>query len=266
MNIPILLYHSVSDQANNLYKPWAISPQVFESHIAYLYNQGFQALTVDEAAHAICAKGAGIPERPVVITFDDGMADFLVNALPILRKYHFSATLFITTGYVGGTSSWLARKDEQLLPMLSWDEIASLDGICLGAHSHTHPQLDIIPLSQARAEISFSKKLMEQQLGFPINTFAFPHGYHTQKLKEIIKEEGFTSACIVGHTMATHTADVHALPRIIITSDVTTATLEKYLQGVGLRKKESWRNFLRTAWRVIRRIKGSTAHIGNRYD
>jgi len=266
MNIPILLYHSVSDQASNLYKPWAISSQVFESHIAYLYNQGFQPMTVDAIAQALCSKGVGIPERPVAITFDDGMADFLIHAMPILRKYHFPSTLFITTAYVGYTSSWLARKDERLLPMLSWDEIASLDGVCLGAHSHTHPQLDIIPLSQARDEIGFSKRLLEQQLGFPINTFAFPHGYHTQKLKELVKEEGYTSACIVEHTMATAATDVYAIPRIIITSDVTTEMLEKYLQGVGLRKKNAWRTILRTTWRMLRRTKGSTVHTGNHYD
>ena len=266
MNIPILLYHSVSDQADSLYQPWAISPQVFESHVAYLYNQGFQPMTVDDVAQAISSKGAGIPERPVLITFDDGMADFLSHALPILRKYHFPATLFITTGYVGQTSSWLERKDEQILPMLSWDEVASLGDVCLGAHSHTHPQMDIIPLSQAKDEICSSKRLLEQQLGFPINTFAFPHGYHTQKLKELIKEEGFTSACIVEHTMATDTADVYALPRIIITSGVTITTLKKYLQGVGLRKNGAWRTVLRETWRVLRRIKGSPAHLGTRYD
>jgi len=266
MNIPILLYHSVSDQANKLYQPWAISPQVFESHVAYLYRQGFQPMTVDAIVQAIHLKGAGMPARPVVLTFDDGMADFLSHAMPILKKYHFPATLFITTGYVGHTSSWLARRDEQLLPMLSWDEIASLDGICLGAHSHTHPQLDIIPLTQARDEICASKRLLEQQLGVPINTFAFPHGYHTQKLKELIKEEGYTSACIVEHSMATDTADVYALPRIIITSEVTTTVLKKYLQGVGLRREGAWRTILRTTWRIFRRIKGSTARLGNHYD
>jgi peptidoglycan/xylan/chitin deacetylase (PgdA/CDA1 family) len=266
MNIPILLYHSVSNQATKLYQPWAISLQDFELHVAYLHDQGYQPMTIGAIVQAIHLRGAGLPERPIAITFDDGLADFLTGAMPILKKYHFPATLFITTGYVGHTSSWLAREGEQNRPMLSWDEIASLDGIELGAHSHTHPQLDIIPLSQARKEIERSKNILEQQLGIPVNTFAFPHGYYTRKLRELIEEKGFTSACIVGHSMATTTSDGFALPRIIIASDVTTTILEQYLQGVGLRKAGAWRTILRTTWRIFRWIEGLTTRLGNRYD
>jgi hypothetical protein len=66
--------------------------------------------------------------------------------------------------------------------------------------------------------------------------------------------------------MATDTTDVYALPRIIITSRVTITNLKKYLQGVGLRKDGTWRTVLRKTWRVLRRIKGSPAHLGTRYD
>jgi O-antigen biosynthesis protein len=255
-NIPILVYHSVSEQATALYRPWAIGPQEFEVHIAFLQKQGYQPLTVSGLIQALCSRKMDLLERPVVITFDDGMADFLSGAYPVLQKYKFPATLYVTTDYVGNTSRWLNQEGERNRPMLSWDELASLENVEIGAHSHTHPQLDIIPFSQARKEIFTSKDILEQHLGIPIFSFAFPHGYYTNQSVNLVKQAGFTSACIVGHAMATDTSDVFSLPRIIVTSDVTISTLGQYLQGVGLRRGGVWRQVLRKTWRVWRMLNG----------
>ena len=256
MNIPILLYHSVSDQATTPYRPWSMPIAEFELHMACLLEQGYQPMTLSSLTQAIRSGSADLPKRPVVLTFDDGMADFLSGAVPILKKYQFPATLYVATGYVGETSRWMKMLGEQNRPMLSWDEIASLENVEIAAHSHTHRQLDIIPLSQAHDEILISKKTLEQQLGRLIHSFAFPHGYHTEKLLHMVKDAGFTSACIVGHRMATDTSDLFALPRIIITSDVTTKTLCQYLQGVGLRNNTILNRVEKKIWRIFRQIKG----------
>ena len=255
MNIPILLYHSISENASATYKPWAISPCVFEEHVKYLAEHGYQPVTIKDIAKAIRSGGIGLPERPVSITFDDGIADFLTGAVPVLEKYSFPATLFVATGYVGQTSRWLAREGEANRPMLTWEQIASLKRVELGAHGHSHLQMDLIPLSQAREEMLTSKKLLEQHIGQPIETFAFPHGYHTAKLLNTAQESGYSSACIVGHAMANHSDSVLALPRIIISSEVTLPILEQYLQGNRLHTKGAWRFFLRSSWRIVRKIK-----------
>lgn len=255
MNIPILLYHSVSDQATDQYRPWAITPRDFETHVTHILEKDYQPVSAGQIAQAIRSGGKGLPKRPVGITFDDGMADFLSGAMPVLAKFHIPATLFITTGYVGSTSRWLSAEGEQDRLMLDWAQIADLEGIELGSHSHSHSQMDLLPSSQARAEIFSSKKLLEQQLGRAVETFAFPHGYYTRELLRFVKQARYSSACIVGHTMADSSSNVFTLPRIIVTSDVTTTVLDQYLQGIGLRRLGAWRSFLRRVWRVVRWVK-----------
>jgi peptidoglycan/xylan/chitin deacetylase (PgdA/CDA1 family) len=255
MNIPILLYHSISNEATSLYKSWAISPLEFDRHLDFLNKQGYQPITIKNVVDAIRCGGKGLPDRPLVITFDDGMADFLSGAMPILKKYNFPATLYIVTGYVGETSRWLMDEQEYNRPMLTWNQLAALEGIEIGSHSHSHFHMDLLPLAQARTEIMHSKMLLEQHLGRSIDTFAFPHGYHTKKLLKVVEESGYSSACIVRHGMANDSSNVYALPRIIITSDVTMATLDQFLQGKRLTRVSAWRSFLRKAWRMVRWIK-----------
>jgi len=254
MNTPILLYHSIANDSARLQPPWAISSSEFERHIDYLCQRGYQPVTLKNIADARSGRGM-LPEHPVAVTFDDGMADFVSDAMPILKKYDFTVTLYVPTGYVGSTCLWLPEKEEQDRMMLSWEQIATLEGVELGAHGHSHLQMDLIPPSQARDEIMKSRALLEHHSGRSIDTFSFPYGYYTNRLLDIVREAGFSSACIVRHVMADDADDVFALPRIMITSRVTTRVLAQYLQGIGLRRRSAWMSFLRKGWRITRLLK-----------
>src|SRR5260221_2722996 len=85
-----------------------------------------------------------LPERPVVLTFDDGFADFYTNALPVLQQCGSTATLYIATGFIGSTSRWLAREGEATRPMLTWDQVREIDacGIECGGQRYLPSQLD----------------------------------------------------------------------------------------------------------------------------
>jgi peptidoglycan/xylan/chitin deacetylase (PgdA/CDA1 family) len=170
-----------------------------------------------------------------------------------LNKYGFPATLFVATGFVGETSRWLEDLGEGDRPMLTWKQIASLEHVEIGSHGQRHLQMDIISESQAADEIIESRKILEENINRPVQSFAFPHGYHTGKLLKIVKQAGYTSACVVDHAMAKQDADVFALPRIIVSSDVSTSLLEEYLQGKGLRQQSLLRGPMKFAWRMARR-------------
>ena len=254
--VPILMYHSISQHATPKYRPFAVSPKVFADQMEYLYQHEYTPMTVTQFVNAIARREATLPERPVLITFDDGFVDFFTEAFPVLQRYKFTATLYVTTGYVGGTSSWLWREGEATRQMLTWDQLAeiSANGIECGGHSHKHPQLDIISLPKARSEITLCKELLEEHLGVKVSSFAYPHGYHSLSIKQLIRETGYTSACAVGYTMSSESADPFALGRLLVTDDTNGDVLASLLtRNIPSNGTTIYKGLRTYAWRYVRR-------------
>lgn len=144
--VPILMYHEISARPDTASK-LAVSPQALAGQLEYLASHGFSTLTASAVAAALAARAA-LPERAVVLTFDDGFADFHERALPLLRRYGCTATLFVTTGWISDAGSRAAGRGPGR--MLTWSQIieAASEGIEIGAHSHCHPQLDQLGRAQ----------------------------------------------------------------------------------------------------------------------
>ncbi len=254
--VPILLYHSVAQNATSHYRKWAIHPGIFATHLAYLSEHGYTPITVPHLAQAMFDQNTRLPERPVVLTFDDGLADFYTGALPMLKSYDFVATLYITTQFVGDTSRWLYAEGEGERPMLTWSQIADIaaSGIECGAHSHSHPQLDTLSLAEAGDEITRSKAILEQHLGRTVTTFAYPHGYYGPGVRRLVQQAGYTSACAVKHAMSALTDDRFALARIVVSpEDAGIESFAGLLAGRGLRLAPSREQVRTKGWRLVRR-------------
>jgi peptidoglycan/xylan/chitin deacetylase (PgdA/CDA1 family) len=221
ITVPILMYHSISNEATRRFRQFTVPPALFAEHMHYLYRQAYTPIPVTRLVEALfageCAR-AELPERPVVITFDDGFADFFSKALPILTGYGFTATLYIATAYVNGTSRWLQREGEAARPMVSWEQVAeiSAQGIEIGAHSHHHFQLDTLPHAAAREEIGQSKRILEEHLEVEVRGFAYPFGYSSPRVRQLVRDAGFTSACAVKHALSSETSDPFALARLMV--------------------------------------------------
>lgn len=253
--IPILMYHSISPLASHRFKPFTVAPEMFEAQLAYLADQSYSPITISGLVDAMDGRVA-LPDRPVVLTFDDGFADFYTTALPALRRHRFPATLYIVTGYVGQTSRWLQPEGESNRPMLTWQQIAEVcaNGIECGAHTHTHPKLDRISPDQARSEIQESGAQLRHHLRTEILSFCYPFGYFSSTVRRLVREAGFTSACAGGRLISSLEDDRYALSRLIVVHDLALRQFAQLLSGQGGPGNRGRDRAKTYVWRLIRRV------------
>jgi peptidoglycan/xylan/chitin deacetylase (PgdA/CDA1 family) len=186
----ILFYHRVSDDDDD---PLAVSPRMFRQQMEWLAAQGFRGMGLAEAV-AQLESGRPAP-RTVALNFDDGFRDVGENALPILERLGFRATVFVPTGVVEGTSSFRWYSDQP--PVMNWEEIAELDRagtLRFEAHSVTHPNLLLLGDEESRGEITQSKNDLEAHLGRRVEAFCYPAGLFGERELRFVADAGYRIA------------------------------------------------------------------------
>ncbi|MDD5582902.1 MAG: polysaccharide deacetylase family protein [Candidatus Marinimicrobia bacterium] len=185
--VPVLLYHHVNPQGFN-----TVKPTLFETHIAHLKKRGYTGITFRRIlTHDI------LPEKPVVITFDDGYDTIFCHALPILEKYAFKAVVFMLSGYIGKKNTWDLSLEPSGIRHLNQEELTELSkhGWEIAAHSLSHHPLTCMSLEQAKYEIEKSGAILEDLLNMPTDGFAYPFGRFNNSLKKIVQQSGYHYAC-----------------------------------------------------------------------
>jgi peptidoglycan/xylan/chitin deacetylase (PgdA/CDA1 family) len=206
--VRILFYHRIADEPD----PLAVSPARFAAQMEHLACAGVRALNVEAA---IAQAGHGGSGDVVGLTFDDGYADVADDALAVLERHGFRATVFLPTGVIDGTTalSWYARPPR----MLTWDEVGDLDRagtLRFGAHTVTHPILTSLADDAARAEIAGSKAALEARLGHAAPSFCYPAGLFGARERELVAQAGFRLATSCEPGVNTASTDPLALRRI----------------------------------------------------
>jgi peptidoglycan/xylan/chitin deacetylase (PgdA/CDA1 family) len=218
----ILMYHMIRRPiTGKKFNSLRVAPKAFEKQIKYLSKNGWQSFTMAEAV----AQRENLPEKSVVITFDDGYRDNLTNALPILKKYGFKATVYLVndrhdrdwSGYRKAKNEGAGLKDE---PKLSDNEVLELleSGLIeIGAHTMTHANLKNLDQKESKKEICTSKEQIESRFHTVCKSFAYPFGIFGSKDKNLVKECGFTHAVTTESGIADlKQCDIFEIPRITI--------------------------------------------------
>jgi peptidoglycan/xylan/chitin deacetylase (PgdA/CDA1 family) len=252
-SFPILLYHSVSVDPPDWIAHFAVSPAVFCAHLDAVVASGRQPLTVSQLADGLSGNGI-LPPRPVLITVDDGLADFADNAMPALTERKLPSTLYVTTGALAG------RSNESVLPaaaMLRAIDLPGVEaaGVEIGAHSHTHRQLDLLPEREVAAELSRSGDLLAGTLGHQIRSFAYPHGYWRAQVRQLVAAAGFDSACAVGNALCSVKDHRLALSRLMVRAGTDASTVAAWLNGSGAQTLSPQHRLLACGWRQYRRAR-----------
>ncbi|MEE2031641.1 polysaccharide deacetylase family protein [Rhodococcus chondri] len=258
--VPILLYHSVSSDPEPWIAPYSVTPTAFAGQVEAMAASGRTPMTVSEFVAASSGYGT-LPDRPLVVTFDDGFADF-PWAAEILAAESISSTLYVTTGALRGRPPTPLHIPPA--PMLAWSQLRELDGLGveIGAHTHTHPQLDILPTSAVTDEVQRSKGLLEEFLGRPVPSFAYPHGFHSARVHAAVARAGCTSACAVMNALSSSSDRPLILARLTVRADTPSAEIALWLAGCGAPiapYPERWRT---GAWRTYRRLRGTRSSRG----
>jgi|SRR6476646_1914656 len=255
LSLPILMYHSVSDDPGGRNgRPLTVTPAQFAEHMEYLDAEGFSGHSVRELVASLDGRGELGP-RPVVLTFDDAYSDFHSEALPVLARHGFSATVYVTTAYIGSTANPLTGDRKHQRPVLSLEQLRELvaAGIECGGHSHTHPQLDDLPPVRLAEEVRRPKEVLEDGLQAPVETFAYPYGYHDQAAKEAVAEAGYLAACRVGNLACEPGDDRFALPRLTIRSRTDVRRLGRLVRRGHSTLARARAGSKDELWRFVRR-------------
>ena len=249
LRVPVLMYHEIADAAATT-SPLAVSPNVFADQLTYLREAGFNTVTAGTLSAVLANGGGDLPERPVVLTFDDGYGDFFTEALPLLKQNGFNGTVFQTTGWVG--------KEDEVKRMLNWRELAESEqaGIEIGAHTCTHPQLDQLPEGVMREELNVSKSMLEDNLGVKVPGLAYPYGYSNVHVRRVARELGYDYAYSVSNAMASSAADMFTIPRLTVRRTTSMDDFRKMVNGqdtMVLRRDR----ILTSGFTVVRRAKST---------
>ena len=170
-SIPVLMYHSIGDAKLN---PYVVSTDRLNMDMQYLKDNGFTTLSSDEL-YDFMVKNKPIPQKSILITFDDCYEDNYTNAYPILKKYNFKATIFVITGYVD--------KGKQFLSSTQLKEMQK-NGIDIESHTNLHEKLGTCTYDSQLKTLKISKTYIEKTLNKTVRYISYPFGsYNSDTLK-----------------------------------------------------------------------------------
>lgn len=253
--IPVLLYHAVMDDPPEWIAEFTVTPRDFSAQLDALAHWGRTPVPVG-ALVAHLAGRAPLPDRPVVLTFDDGFADLPGPTAEALAGRSVPATAYLTTGALtrSGGGSLLPPA-----PMMSLGQVPLLEqyGMEVGGHTVTHAQLDTLSGAALRSELVDSKRALEDVLGHRVDHLAYPHGYNSARVRRAARAAGYESAAAVRHALSSGRDEPYRIARLILRRSHTVRDLERWMAGEGARVAPFPDSLRTVGWRWYRRARAA---------
>ena len=202
---PILEYHMVQEHNPDKAYEYNVPPRDFEEQLDYLKEAGYTTISIRDYLRA--KKGfQQLPDKPIILTFDDGYETNYTELLPILEQRGLKATIFMVGNDIGREN------------YMSWDQLKDIQhrGVEIGSHTANHLPLTEMDLNTARDEVKLSKLLMEWNGMDTIYTLSYPNGKYSSELLEVLKEEEYLAAVTGDAGLNTFETNPYLLQRINI--------------------------------------------------
>jgi peptidoglycan/xylan/chitin deacetylase (PgdA/CDA1 family) len=174
--LAILAYHKIGEPPAEGWETWFYIPEaIFVEHLRYLKASGWQVIDLASFLRGLTAP-ASLPERAVLLTFDDGYRSMRTVALPWLLRFEFPAVLFVPTDFIGGHNTFDAAEPEEAL--CDWEDLIELErhGVTVQSHGASHQPFSQLTSEEQEAELRRSKTILEAGLGKRVEVFSYPYG------------------------------------------------------------------------------------------
>jgi len=219
---PILLYHHIAQ--TKIQNSYYVSPDIFQKQMNWLKENGYHVISMDKLYEAITNEGT-LPDKPIVISFDDSLLDQYKNAYPILKKYGYPAIFFVKMNNIGNqTLSWAMIKE------------MSDNNMIIGSHSVNHDSMTNMDQKTLSYELSESKRQIEKHTGKQVKYFSYPGGAYSGETIAAVKYAGYLAAVCTKHKVyqeIINNSSIYMLPRIHIDNEMPTFI--DWVQGKNLK-------------------------------
>ena len=223
----VLNYHKIANEHKSL----SVTLDDFEQHMKWLQEYGFTCITPGQL-YDFVANGADLPEKPVLITFDDGYKDNYTNAFPIMKKYGMKGTIFVVTGFLGVYDNYL-----------TWDQAKELleAGFNIESHTYSHKSMTEASDEDITKELVKSRQTIKEKLGIDSDFMAYPTGTYNLHIAELVKEAGYKGAFTIKYDNVSRDSNVYALERVpVFHTSETNKDFWERLQYIPLLYKYGW--------------------------
>ena len=174
--LPVLMYHKILENGPD---GLTVTTDQFDLQLMYLKENGYQTISLKTLKNMI-KDDAALPKKAIILTFDDAFVNFRRQALPLLKKYHFTATVFVPVAFMGKTNMW----DKGIDAIMTAEEIRQLalnDDIEIGLHSFLHKNYGDLALSDMDEDLINCRQTLDFY-GIPFTrALAYPYGGYPKK-------------------------------------------------------------------------------------